>query len=174
MGDDERRDEPVAMAGGAAGAEDVAEADFEAPDRGSADELLDAGAADELGPMRHSAAHVMAEAVLDLFPGARLGIGPAIADGFYYDFELPRPLTPDDLAAIEARMAASVAADHPFERRELPFTEARARNSPVAQAHRLHVVGDAGEPRPVPGAQGGGEEARPPPARGPARPVQLP
>ena len=52
--------------------------------------------------MRHSAAHVMAEAVLDLFPGTKLGIGPAIADGFYYDFDLPRPLTTDDLAAIEA------------------------------------------------------------------------
>ena len=49
-------------------------------------------------PMRHSAAHVMAEAVLDLFPGTKLGIGPAIDDGFYYDFQLPRPLTPDDLA----------------------------------------------------------------------------
>ena len=59
---------------------------FEAPERGSADELLDAGAHDELDAMRHSTAHVMAEAVLDLFPGAQLGIGPAIADGFYYDF----------------------------------------------------------------------------------------
>ena len=71
---------------------------LEAPERGSADELLDAGAQDELGAMRHSAAHVMAEAVLDLFPGTKLGIGPAIGDGFYYDFALPRPLTPDDLA----------------------------------------------------------------------------
>ncbi len=77
---------------------------FDAPERGSADELLDAGAHDDLDAMRHSTAHVMAEAILDLFPGARLGIGPAIADGFYYDFDLPRPLTPDDLAAIEERM----------------------------------------------------------------------
>ena len=75
---------------------------FEAPERGSAEELLDAGAHSELDPMRHSAAHVMAEAVLDLFPGTKLGIGPAIEDGFYYDFDLPRPLTTDDLAAIEA------------------------------------------------------------------------
>ena len=93
--------------------------DFDAPDRGSADELLDAGAHSELDAMRHSAAHVMAEAVMDLFPGTKLGIGPAIDDGFYYDFDLPRPLTPEDLAAIEARMAASVAADHPFVRHEL-------------------------------------------------------
>src|SRR6266576_3207467 len=99
---------------------------FDAPQRGSADELLDAGAHSDLDAMRHSAAHVMAEAVLDLFPGTKLGIGPAIADGFYYDFKLARPLTPDDLAAIEARMAESIAADHPFVRRELPADEGRA------------------------------------------------
>ena len=80
-----------------AGIED--DALFEAPERGSADELLDAGAHDELDAMRHSTAHVMAEAVLDLFPGTQLGIGPAIKDGFYYDFKLDRPLTPADLAA---------------------------------------------------------------------------
>src|SRR5262245_62844784 len=82
--------------------DDADEALFEAPQRGSADELLDAGAHSELDAMRHSTAHVMAEAVLDRFPDAKLGIGPAIADGFYYDFQLPRPLTPDDLSAIEA------------------------------------------------------------------------
>src|ERR687883_855507 len=98
---------------------------FEAPERGSAEELLDAEAGDPLDPMRHSAAHVMAEAVLDLFPGTRLGIGPAIADGFYYDFELARPLSTDDLAKIEARMAESVKADHPFVRKVLPPDEGR-------------------------------------------------
>src|SRR3954447_18527787 len=108
--------------GGAAVAEgEVADdeaLEFDAPDRGSADELLDAGAHSEVDAMRHSTAHVMAEAVLDLFPGAKLGIGPAIHDGFYYDFGLPRALTPGDLEAIQARMAQSVAADHPFVRRE--------------------------------------------------------
>ena len=54
--------------------------------------------------MRHSAAHVMAEAVLEVFPEAKLAIGPAIEDGFYYDFDLPRSLTPDDLPDIEQRM----------------------------------------------------------------------
>src|SRR3954471_3683940 len=88
----------------------------DAPERGSATELMDHGAAgDELGPMRHSAAHVLAEAVLDLFPGTKLGIGPVIPDGFYYDFLLPRPLTPDDLPRIEDRMRQSIAADHAFE-----------------------------------------------------------
>src|SRR5262245_6117513 len=106
--------------------DDADEALFEAPQRGSADELLDAGAHSELDAMRHSTAHVMAVSGLDRFPGAKLGIGPAIADGFYYDFQLPRPLTPDDLSAIEARMAESVAADHPFVRRELAPEDGRA------------------------------------------------
>ena len=104
---------------------DVAEEElaFDAPERGSADELLDAGAHSEIDAMRHSAAHVMAEAVMELFPGTKLGIGPAIEDGFYYDFQLPRALTPEDLGAIEARMVESVKANHPFVRRELPPEE---------------------------------------------------
>src|SRR5450432_1377206 len=102
------------------------EEEFDAPVRGSAEELLDAGAHSDLDAMRHSAAHVMAEAVVGLFPGAKLGIGPAIQDGFYYDFELPRAVTPDDLSAIETRMAASVAADHKFVRTEFEPADGRA------------------------------------------------
>ena len=68
--------------------------------RAHANELLDAGAHDRLDTVRHSAAHMMAAAVMSLFPGTKLGIGPAIRDGFYYDFDLPRPLTPADLEAI--------------------------------------------------------------------------
>jgi threonyl-tRNA synthetase len=115
---------------------------LEAPERGSVDELLDAGAHDELDSMRHSTAHVMAEAVLDLFPGAKLGIGPAIADGFYYDFQLARPLTPDDLEAIEARMRSSVAADHAFVRKELPFDDARAVEEGQAQDFKVEILDD--------------------------------
>src|SRR5712692_10119475 len=66
--------------------------------------------------MRHSAAHVMAEAVQEIFPEARFAIGPAIEDGFYYDFELPRTLTPDDFADIEQRMARIVEGKYPFVR----------------------------------------------------------
>jgi threonyl-tRNA synthetase len=128
---------------------------FEAPARGSADELLDAGAGDALDPMRHSAAHVMAEAVLDLFPGARLGIGPAIADGFYYDFELPRALTPADLEAIEGRMRESVAADHAFTRQEIDFVEGRRFFEEGGQAFKVEILDDLarvaserGEPQP--------------------------
>ena len=115
---------------------------LEAPKRESAEELLDAHAGDPLDPMRHSAAHVMAEAVLDLFPDAKLGIGPAIADGFYYDFELPRPLTPDDLEAIEARMAASVKADHPFVRKVLPPDEGLAFFEKQDQPFKVEIITD--------------------------------
>jgi threonyl-tRNA synthetase len=66
--------------------------------------------------LRHSAAHVLAQAVLGLFEGATFAIGPAIEDGFYYDFDIGRPFTPDDLEAIEERMAEIVAADQPFVR----------------------------------------------------------
>jgi threonyl-tRNA synthetase len=118
------------------------EVGFEAPERGSADELLDAGAHSDLDAMRHSTAHVMAEAVLDLFPGTKLGIGPAIADGFYYDFQLTRPLTPDDLAAIEARMTASVAADRPFVRRELTPAEGRAFFEERGQPFKVEILDD--------------------------------
>ena len=115
---------------------------LDAPERGSADELMDHGAAGELGPMRHSAAHVLAEAVLDLFPGTKLGIGPVIDDGFYYDFLLPRPLTPDDLPAIEARMRECIAADHPFELSEMTPAEARALLVERDQPFKVEIVDD--------------------------------
>ncbi|MCJ7426660.1 MAG: threonine--tRNA ligase [Dehalococcoidales bacterium] len=81
---------------------------------------------DSLEIMRHSASHVLAEAVLSMFPDARFGIGPATQDGFYYDFDLPRPLTPDDLPVIEAKMKELVAADLPFTRKELSKKDARS------------------------------------------------
>ena len=74
---------------------------------------------DGLHVLRHSAAHLMAQAVCDLFPGAKYAIGPPIEDGFYYDFDLSEALTPEDLPRIEARMAELVAADEPFVREEL-------------------------------------------------------
>ncbi len=135
-------DDAAASAAGAGIEGEADEALFDAPERGSADELLDAGAHSELDAMRHSTAHVMAEAVLDLFPGTQLGIGPAIADGFYYDFKLDRPLTPADLAAIEERMAASVAADHPFVRRELPLEEGRTFFAERQQPFKVEILDD--------------------------------
>jgi len=76
--------------------------------------------------VRHSAAHIMAQAVMEQFPGARIAIGPAIEEGFYYDFDLPRTLTPEDLEKIEQRMREIIQADYPFTRRALSADEARA------------------------------------------------
>jgi threonyl-tRNA synthetase len=73
--------------------------------------------------LRHSAAHVLAQAVTDLYPEARYAIGPPIEDGFYYDFDVPEPFTPDDLERIEARMREIVAEDQPFRRDELSREE---------------------------------------------------
>jgi threonyl-tRNA synthetase len=75
--------------------------------------------------IRHSSAHVMADAVLSLFPTAKFAIGPAIEDGFYYDFELPRTLTPEDLEEIEKRMVEIIKGNYVFERRSLSADEAR-------------------------------------------------
>ena len=131
------------------------EDEFEAPEKGSATELLDANAHDELDPMRHSAAHIMAEAVMDLFPEARLGIGPAIKDGFYYDFDLPRALTPQDLKAIEKRMKKSVGRNHRFERQEWDPDEGRAMLAEAGQTYKVEILDDlraaaeeAGDPVP--------------------------
>src|SRR5262245_39398005 len=80
----------------------------------------------ELARMRHSAAHLMAEAVHELYPDAKFAIGPAIEDGFYYDIDLSHPLTPDDLGGIEAVMAKHRAADEPFVRQVVGREQALA------------------------------------------------
>ena len=108
--------------------------------RSQADELLDAGATDRLDTMRHSAAHIMAAAVLELFPEAKLGIGPAIRDGFYYDFDLPRALTPADLEAIEERMRAQVGANLAFERTELERDAALNQLENEGQDYKVEIV----------------------------------
>ena len=72
----------------------------------------------QLYRIRHGLAHVLAQAVLELFPAGKIAIGPPIADGFYYDFDLPRPLTPDDLQAIEKRMKHILKQRHAFAYRE--------------------------------------------------------
>ncbi len=80
----------------------------------------------KLYKIRHSAAHIMAQAVMEMFPGeAGIAIGPPIEDGFYYDFDLPRNLTPEDLEKIEARMREIVKANQKFVRKEVSADEAR-------------------------------------------------
>jgi len=80
---------------------------------------------EKIEKLRHSASHVMAEAVHSLFPSVKFGIGPVIEDGFYYDFDLPRSLTPEDLPVIEAKMAEIIAQDLPFTHEEVEKEEAR-------------------------------------------------
>jgi len=79
--------------------------------------------------LRHSTAHILATAVRELFPGAGIGFGPAISDGFYYDFEVPRPFTPEDLEAIEDKMREVAARDYPFVREVVTRAEADDRFS---------------------------------------------
>src|SRR5881396_858025 len=80
-----------------------------------------------LDVLRHSAAHVLATAVRQVFPHAKIGFGPPIADGFYYDFDVGRPFAPEDLEAIEQKMVEVVKADHPFVREEVDRAEAKRR-----------------------------------------------
>ena len=76
--------------------------------------------------IRHSAAHIMAQAVMEMFPGeADIAIGPPIENGFYYDFDLPRSLTPEDLEKIEARMRQIIGENLPFVRQEVSAEEAK-------------------------------------------------
>lgn len=93
---------------------------------------------DQLYKIRHSAAHVMAQAVLQMFPDAGIAIGPPIDDGFYYDFDLPRALTPDDLAEIEGRMRTIIAGKHAFVYREVTANEARQLFA--GQTYKLELI----------------------------------
>jgi len=93
---------------------------------------------EKLEIMRHSAAHVMAEAVQSIFPDAKFGIGPAIEDGFYYDFDLPRSLNPDDLPLIETKMSEIIASNKPFVSKEV--TKEEARQLFAAQPYKLELI----------------------------------
>jgi threonyl-tRNA synthetase len=99
---------------------------------------------DALWLIRHDAAHVMATAVLDLWPGTKVSIGPPIEDGFYYDFEFPDGQGPSesDLERIEAEMAKHIAADEPFERSELPASEAIERFRAEGQPYKVELIED--------------------------------
>ncbi len=95
---------------------------------------------DRLYRIRHSAAHVMAQAVLEKFPEGKIAIGPPIEDGFYYDFDLPRPLTPEDLEEIEARMREIITEGHDFEYQVISPDEARELFAD--QPYKLELIDD--------------------------------
>ncbi len=100
----------------------------------------DLPAEERLFRMRHSAAHVLAEAMLERFPEAKYAIGPPIEHGFYYDFELPRPLTPEDLQWLEQRMRRSQKRNLPIEGEQIPKDEARAIFAD--QPYKLELIDD--------------------------------
>jgi threonyl-tRNA synthetase len=116
------------------------------PDGDTDVEVVTAASSDGLAVLRHSTAHVLAQAVQDLFPGTLLGIGPPIENGFYYDFLPTRPFTPDDLAAIEKRMGDIVKSGQRFARR--PVEENAARTELAGEKFKLELVdlkGDAAD-----------------------------
>jgi threonyl-tRNA synthetase len=92
--------------------------------------------------LRHSASHVLAAAVLEMFPEAKFGIGPAIENGFYYDFELPRTLIPEDLPLLEEKMKNIIKANHKFERAEISFEEALDKFQKANQAYKVEILKD--------------------------------
>ena len=112
------------------------------PDSDVTVEPVEASSEDGLHVLRHSAAHVLAQAVCDVVPGARYAIGPAIDDGFYYDFELPEPIGPADLAKIDRRMRQIVKANQPFVREEVSRAEALARLSD--QPYKVEIIDKIG------------------------------
>jgi len=99
----------------------------------------------EIWKKRHTAAHVLAQAVLQMFPDARLAIGPPIDDGFYYDFELSRSLTPADMAEIESRMRKIRKLDYPLTRSEMPRAEALAYENERGQNYKAELIHDLPE-----------------------------
>ncbi|MCS7241876.1 threonine--tRNA ligase [Candidatus Caldatribacterium sp.] len=88
----------------------------------------------------HSTSHVMAQAVKRLFPGAKLGIGPAIEEGFYYDFDLPKPLSDEDLPRIEEEMRRIIAEDLPFQRKDMTKEEARKLFMDRGETYKLEIL----------------------------------
>jgi threonyl-tRNA synthetase len=111
---------------------------------GESIEILTSDSDAALAVLRHDAAHVMATAVLELWPGTKVSIGPPIEGGFYYDFEFPDGQAPgeDDLERIEERMRVHIEADEPFERRELPVAEAIEKFRAEDQPYKVELIED--------------------------------
>jgi threonyl-tRNA synthetase len=134
---------PLKGPDGAVVVRDVAGGDLKdlnwAPDADAEVEPVPAASADGRAVIRHSAAHVLAQAVQELFPGTRLGIGPPVENGFYYDFDPERPFTPEDLTALEKKMTEIVRAGQNFSRREISDDDARAELA--GEPYKLELIG---------------------------------
>ncbi|MQA06414.1 MAG: threonine--tRNA ligase, partial [Streptosporangiales bacterium] len=114
-------------------------------------EPVEISSPDGLAVVRHSCAHVLAQAVQDLFPDAKLGIGPPVRDGFYYDFDVERPFTPEDLAAVEKKMREIVKQGQTFRRRAVSDDDARAELA--AEPYKLELIGLKGGASDAEGAE---------------------
>ncbi len=97
---------------------------------------------EKLHNLRHSLAHILASAVLEMFPKAQLGVGPVIEHGFFYDFLLPRPLTPDDIKVLEKRMRSLAQEKLAFERMEMTTQEAKKFFANMNQPFKVELIGD--------------------------------
>jgi threonyl-tRNA synthetase len=97
---------------------------------------------DKLNNIRHSLAHILASAVLEMFPKAQLGVGPVIENGFFYDFLLSRPLTPEDIKVLEKRMRSLVQSKLPFERIDMPIAEAKEFFQKANQGFKVQLIND--------------------------------
>src|SRR5258708_31754551 len=96
----------------------------------------------DLERRRHSAAHVMARAVVHMIPGTKVAIEPPIEDGFYYDFEIPRDLTPDDFPEIERRMRQQIPQNVPFQHWEWPAAKAREHFANLGEKYKVELIDD--------------------------------
>jgi threonyl-tRNA synthetase len=134
---------PLKGPDGAVVVRDVATGDLKdlawAPEADAEVEPVAAASAEGRAVIRHSAAHVLAQAVQELFPGTRLGIGPPVENGFYYDFDPERPFTPEDLTALEKKMQEIVRAGQHFARREISDEDAKAELA--HEPYKLELIG---------------------------------
>jgi threonyl-tRNA synthetase len=118
--------------------------DLDAPLEDGPVEIVTGKDPDALWLIRHDAAHVLATAVMELYPGVKISIGPPIEDGFYYDFDFPagQKLTEDDFERVEAKMREHIKADEHFERSELPVAEAIERFRAEGQDYKVELIED--------------------------------
>ena len=118
--------------------------DLDAPLSEGPVEIVTAKDPDALWLIRHDAAHVLATAVLELYPGVKISIGPPIDDGFYYDFEFPEgvKVSDDDFERIEQKMREHIAADEHFERTDVPVAEAIERFKAEHQDYKVELIED--------------------------------
>jgi threonyl-tRNA synthetase len=134
---------PLKGADGAVVVRDVASGELRdlawAPDADAEVEPVPAASPEGRAVIRHSAAHVLAQAVQELFPGTRLGIGPPVENGFYYDFDPERPFTPEDLEALEKKMTEIVRAGQHFARRQIADADAQAELA--HEPYKLELIG---------------------------------